>query len=378
MRFTKIHLENWRNFTSVEAALQQRVFLTGPNASGKSNLLDVFRFLHDITRVGGGIEQAVADRGGISHLRSLVVHHSDDIVIDAQMGDDGLSWRYRITIAQDHNNRIYLKEEKVWQSEKIILNRPDGADREDSELLHQTHLEQSNSNRPFKEIADFFASIRYEHIIPQFVRNSERLQTRRFEPFGVDFIERIARSHPKTRNTRLRYIQEVLSIAIPQLKEIIFHRDSHGAPHIRATYTHWDQGAWQTETDLSDGTLRLTGLLWALLDDSGPLILEEPELSLHTEITRRIPQMMASIQKMNKKQNRQILISTHSNELLSDPGIAPDEVLLLNPTLKGTKVQIAKNIAEIQPLLQAGLPISEAIMPITRPPGTERLSSFGE
>ena len=48
LRFAAVHLENWRNFTQVQVDLQRRVFLVGPNASGKSNLLDVFRFLHDL------------------------------------------------------------------------------------------------------------------------------------------------------------------------------------------------------------------------------------------------------------------------------------------------------------------------------------------
>ena len=46
--FRRLRLENWRNFTQVDVDLQRRVFLVGPNASGKSNLLDVFRFLNDI------------------------------------------------------------------------------------------------------------------------------------------------------------------------------------------------------------------------------------------------------------------------------------------------------------------------------------------
>lgn len=71
MRFLKLHLENWRNFTRLDVVLQQRVFLIGANATGKSNLLDVFRFLRDLVRVGGGFEKAVADRGGVSSLRSL-------------------------------------------------------------------------------------------------------------------------------------------------------------------------------------------------------------------------------------------------------------------------------------------------------------------
>jgi ABC-type molybdenum transport system ATPase subunit/photorepair protein PhrA len=69
MRFIRIELKNWRNFTHLDVALSKRVFLIGPNASGKSNLLDTFRFLRDIVSVGGGLQEAVRKRGGVSTLR---------------------------------------------------------------------------------------------------------------------------------------------------------------------------------------------------------------------------------------------------------------------------------------------------------------------
>lgn len=61
LRFTHLRLENWRNFTSVDTELARRVFLVGPNASGKSNMLDVFRFLHDLVAVGGGCRRQFAN-----------------------------------------------------------------------------------------------------------------------------------------------------------------------------------------------------------------------------------------------------------------------------------------------------------------------------
>jgi predicted ATP-dependent endonuclease of OLD family len=33
-------LKNWRNFRSLDVSFTERVFVIGPNASGKSNLLD--------------------------------------------------------------------------------------------------------------------------------------------------------------------------------------------------------------------------------------------------------------------------------------------------------------------------------------------------
>jgi predicted ATPase len=71
-RFSQLRLGNWRNFAHVKVLLQGRVFLIGPNASGKSNFLDSFRFLHDLVALGGGFEEAIAKRGGVSRLRSLV------------------------------------------------------------------------------------------------------------------------------------------------------------------------------------------------------------------------------------------------------------------------------------------------------------------
>ncbi len=372
MRFSKILLENWRNFTHVDISLQQRMFLVGPNASGKSNLLDAFRFLRDLVRVGGGLEKAVSDRGGVKRLRSLAARRYPEIVIDVKIEDnDEIAWRYRIGIVQDNNSRPFLKEEKVWKSDKLLLQRPDKQDNADKELLRQTHLEQINSNRAFREIAEFFNTISYYHIVPQLIRDPERSVGRKFDPFGGDFLEQIASSPKRTQESRLRRIQNALRVAMPQLQELTQYKDDRGVPHLKAKYDHWrSKGAWQTEADFSDGTLRLMGLLWALLDGTGPLILEEPELSLHAEVVSHIPEMMASIQKSQKKQARQILMSTHSSDLLRDPGIAPDEVLLLRPTSSGTRVEVSNDIAEIRILLDTGLPLSEAVLPHTRPPET--------
>ncbi|MCX7049886.1 MAG: AAA family ATPase, partial [Candidatus Sumerlaeota bacterium] len=53
MIVSHVRLKNWRNFREVDVALGNRVFLVGPNASGKSNFLEVFRFLQDIARYEG-------------------------------------------------------------------------------------------------------------------------------------------------------------------------------------------------------------------------------------------------------------------------------------------------------------------------------------
>lgn len=74
MYFTRLKLKNWRNFVNVDLALEKRLFITGPNASGKSNLLDAFRFLRDIAKDGGGLQQAIRERGGLTKIRCLAAN----------------------------------------------------------------------------------------------------------------------------------------------------------------------------------------------------------------------------------------------------------------------------------------------------------------
>lgn len=70
MYISHFHLKNWKNFKDVEATLGNRIFLIGPNASGKANFLDAFRFLRDIAN--DGLEEAVNDmRSGVSSIRCL-------------------------------------------------------------------------------------------------------------------------------------------------------------------------------------------------------------------------------------------------------------------------------------------------------------------
>lgn len=375
-RFTHLYLENWRNFTKVDVDLQGRAFLVGPNAAGKSNLLDVFRFLRDVVAVGGGFQEAVRKRGGVSRLRSLAARRYPDVVIRVSVGRDGEAsgWKYELRLTQDNQRRPMVAREVVIRDGKAILDRPDDQDKADRERLTQTFLEQVNVNRDYRELVELFGSIRYLHVVPQLVREPDRSVGRRDDPYGGDFLEQVARTPERTQKSRLARITGALHFAVPQLRELELTRDERGTPHLRGRYEHWRaQGAWHGEDQFSDGTLRLLGLLWAVLDGSGPLLLEEPELSLHSGVVQYLPQMLARVQ---RRTGRQILMSTHSPDILRDDGIGLDEVLILTPGGEGTAVQPAAAFEQIVDLLEGGLSLDEAVLPRTRPNDLTQLALF--
>jgi len=376
MQLTSLALDNWKNFSQVEIKLQHRVFLIGPNASGKSNLLDAMRFLRDIIDVGGGFQETVRRRGGVSAIRCLSAHRYTDIGTRVTFGPVNKPdrWKYELYFNQDRPRRQLIKKERVSRNCTGLLVRPNEEDKNDPERLLQTHLEQINVNKEFREVANFFRSISYRHIVPQLIREPDRYNSSDNDPFGGDFLEQIATTNQRTLQARLRRISDALRVAVPQLEELELTRDKRGQPHLRGKYEHWRaRGAWQMEDQFSDGTLRLIGLLWSILDGTGPLLLEEPELSLHPGVIRYLPQMFARIQRHNK---RQIIVSTHSSDLLQDTGIGLDEVLLLIPSEGGTLVKSASDFNEIPDLLAGGLTLADAVIPLTQPKDAEQLALF--
>jgi predicted ATPase len=380
MLISRLVLKNWRNFRAIDVALSDRVFIVGANASGKSNFLDALRFLREIAKPGGGLQSSLSQRGGLSKVRCLSARKDPDVEIEVEISEpaSNIVWRYAIGLEQQvRGNRFpILKYERVWKNEKVVLDRPDIHDKEDELRLTQTHLEQISSNANFREVAKFLESIRYLHLIPQLLRSSEIYKSPAVpdDPYGRNFLELVARTPEKIRRSRLKKIEAALRQAVPQMRDLTDTKDDAGIPHLEVLYEHWRPKAGrQQEDQFSDGTLRLIGLFWALLDGDSPLLLEEPELSLNAAIVKRLP---ALFYQLHRKRSSQVFVTTHSWELLSDKGVGAEEVILLTPSPEGTRAQVASARKEIRALLEAGLSIGEAALPYTVPSSLQQFELF--
>lgn len=379
MLVTRLKLKNWRNFRTLDVPLREVSYLLGPNASGKSNLLDALRFLRDVSKPkGGGLQTAVAERGGISKLRCLHARKDNEILLDVELSDqvDGpVLWRYVLGFKPEGKGgqRIMVSTEQVWHQGELILDRPGEADKRDTLLLTQTHLEQIQANTKFRDLVDFFGSTSYLHLVPQLLKFADKIGGQRLEddPFGQGFLERLAKTPERTRTARLSKINAALKHALPQFKELRFAKDDLGHPHLEALYAHHRPNAgWQSEEHFSDGTLRLLGLLWALLEGNSLLLLEEPEISLNDAIVKEIPLIINRIQR-DRKTRRQVILSTHSEALLSNPGIDGRGVILLASSQEGSSARTLE--ADEENALLAGFSVAEVVLPKTRPETVNQL-----
>ncbi len=377
MYISRLRFRNWRNFTNADVRFQETTYLIGPNASGKSNLLDIFRFMRDIVNPkGGGIQHALASRGGLSKVRSLAARRHPQIELAFELRaslaeqDTPPDWTYELSINHEGKGKqrpIVLKEE-ASASGKLLFSRPDKEDRSDPERLTQTHLEQINMNRQFRDIALFFEEVLYLHLVPQLLKFSDQLSLRHLEsdPFGQGFLEEIADTVQRTRGFRLRNIESILLKVIPNLEQLRFTRDdTTGRPHLEMFYNHWrPKAGWQREDQFSDGTLRLIAMLWTLLSSNSMILFEEPELSLHKSVVEQIPDLIYRTRQHRKKSGGQILISTHSEAMLSSNSI-DGNFLILRPGHAGEATSVDEPTDDDKMAMRAGLSPADVLLPKT-------------
>lgn len=385
MIISKIELFNWKNFHRCEVGVQERCFVVGANAAGKSNFIDALRFLRDVAKQGGGLQTAVRVRGGITKIRCLAAREQSNVKLAIELSESDsreLCWHYELNFKHTgggiRENQVKIVSEKVFsgREQRYVLDRSAETLGEDEETLKYTYLEQPNANKDFRVIQQFLQNVEYLNVVPQMVRESasSSYSGDKEDYYGRNFLKRLALLNDNTRRSYFRKINEFLKLAVPQLEELSFVKDEIGVPHLEARYVHWrTRGSKQQEMQFSDGTLRLIGFLFALIDSNGVLLLEEPEINLHPGIVAQFPEFIAKIQRV-KKGGRQVFITTHSYDILSNEGIAPEEVLLLTNSPEGTEVEVLSNIEKAKNILAAGFSMADVVMPLTKPWSIESMS----
>ncbi len=241
LRITRLKVVNWRNFRDAEVALADRAFFVGPNASGKSNLLDAIRFLRDIVKpIGGGLATAIAQREGIGRLRTL--HQkgkNSDVGIEIDIGttDHPKTWTYqlyfnRAAATAGVRDVVVVKNESISHEGHIVGSLVFGSETRSIDFYTQTMVEQVNARAEFSVLVRFLQSIRYMHIVPQIVRDPKR-QADADDPYGGDLLRRIAGTAERTRAARLKRISLALELAVPQFESLEFEKRRHRPPASR-------------------------------------------------------------------------------------------------------------------------------------------------
>jgi predicted ATPase len=80
MTIKRIAVSNFKSFDNIETELGKLNVVIGPNASGKSNFVNIFKFLNDIFK--SGLDNAIAMQGGVDCIRNMNLRSRRDLKIE--------------------------------------------------------------------------------------------------------------------------------------------------------------------------------------------------------------------------------------------------------------------------------------------------------
>ena len=371
MKLTHIAITNWRNFAHIEFDLSSRLFVVGPNSSGKTNLLAALRFLGDVAR--RGLVAASEDLGGPDrYFRS----GADSAAFVATFNDTQNSTEFALFLRlMSAGPKSTKRGSDADQTFAFPMTDPLTGEPNDRYLdVHQTIT--AGGKKPADEGESFpvedeeaqrtrvcqtLAGIRYIHPNPK--KMLERAD--RYDPdHGTGFFQHAGRFSDQQLNAALNRIRPIMAAAVPEVPnlsylrmglgtEVVFYNDTPD-PGARGVYSH---------EQFSEGTLRLLGMLFDLATlplTTSIVLIEEPETFLQASIVRSMSSFLAEVA-MNH--DVQMVISTHSPELIDSEVVLPNEVLVLRSQNGETTGELLSQSSEprIQAVLSADLPKSEGI-----------------
>jgi predicted ATPase len=335
--------------------------LIGPNASGKSNLIEALAVLRGaagdlatVLREGGGIGEYIHKKTVESSFQ-LEVTVDDD---DEWSPDDGLF--YRLTVAEA-SQRAEVTHEVLREAEKesggdalpqvyysneqgyvVIASGGSGAARR----IRPEDLTQEQSILSQRRDPDLYPQLTY---VGDLFR---RIAIYREWTFGVrtkargpqptdlptDFLL------PDASNLALVLHELVQRSATRKLLMEYLRRFYASAEHIATRIQGGTVQLFIEEagdvlvpaTRLSDGTLRYLSLLAILCHPTPPPIvcIEEPELGLHPDIMPTIAELLK-----DASQRTQLIVTTHSDALVSALSDTPEAVVICEPGPDGTQLR---------------------------------------
>jgi predicted ATPase len=335
--------------------------LIGPNGSGKSNLLEIIGLLKSLPR---DLAVPIRDGGGIrdwlwkgddvfpAEIESVWDYIERELPLTHRLALEADGERHRILYelieqgnSEDKNYRYHYKYLKSGPS---VYGGPDIFDHVDGAKVAMAQTGFRVDNSIFTQRKD---SQRYPGLAFLERRFSEILLYRGWF-FGPDSPLRMTQKADLPSDFLL---EDGTNLGLV-LNNLIF--DGRAArtidEHLRKIYEGADAvrikvvGGYvefNIQEDgmrfipahrLSDGTLRFLCLLAILCHpDPPPLIcIEEPELGLHPDLISTIAKLL-----IDASQRTQLIVTTHSSDLVSALGDVPEVVVVCERGLDGTTLE---------------------------------------
>ncbi len=337
---TKVVLKNYKSIAACDVQLGPLTFLVGRNGAGKSNFLDALRFVADA--LNSSLDHAIRDRGGINNVRRRSRGHPNHFSIRLEFAlPEGSTGHYALQIRTRSPGGYEVQTEECRIQNKSCLT-PEAYFRVESGTVINTsakvapaaaadrlYLVNASGLPEFRPVYEAFSLMGFYNLNPDKIRELQ-------DPDPGDVLLRDGRNltsvFKQLSPTVKQDIEEYLAIIVPGVRgveiekfgdkeTVAFRQKVVGAKH-----------PWRFLTNnMSDGTLRLLGILVALFQGNhrtqkrvSLVGIEEPEIAMHPAIVGALLDEFR-----HAAHKTQVIITTHSPDLLDEKSLDVESILVV-------------------------------------------------
>jgi predicted ATPase len=343
----RVEISNYKSIEQAAVDLGPFTAMVGPNGSGKSNFVDALAFVQEC--LSSSIELALKNRGGIDVVPFFSTRRPRHIRITVHLEpSDGLRAAYSFEIAPEPGGGFRVAKEDC--SVKRLMMTEQSFEVNDGQFVREIPgirpkvssdrlaLYAASATDEFRPIYDFLTSMRFYSIVPGRLRDLQ-------EPDPGDSLKRdgsnaaaILKRLQEKNTTAGRYqrLCSLLSRVADGIRSVEY-KTLGSKDTLQFKLDVGSAEPWTFDAlNMSDGTLRVLGLLLAVYQpgSSSVVAIEEPEATVHPAIAEMVTEVL-----VDASAERQILITTHSPDILDYKGIGDGQIRVV--TMRQGKTFIA-------------------------------------
>ena len=343
---TRVVLRNYKSIGKCDVKLGPLTYLVGSNGSGKSNFMDALHLVRDA--LAGSLDSALNERSGLNEVRRRSSGHPTNfgIRLEFRLGDQTGHYSFNIGAPAGRGYEVQNEECGISGTGKGRFFRiSKGKLLDCSEptfpavTADRLALVAASGLTAFRSVFDALTSMGFYNLNPKVMRELQKPQDGRLLKSSgenissvIGHLERVAPVQKELVESYLRtvapMIQGVERKSVGPMETIEFRQEMAGA-----------KNPWRfLAQNMSDGTLRALGVLVALFQgnrDFSPTLVgvEEPETALHPAASAALREALIRASK-----STQVIVTSHSPDLLDDLSICPESLLAVVSNLGETHI----------------------------------------
>ncbi len=347
MFLKRVVLRNYKSIAHCDVTLSPLTYLVGANGAGKSNFLDALHLVRDA--LSGSLDNAMNERGGLAEVRRRSSGHPTHFGIHLEFtlpnGDEG---RYEFTVGALPSGGYEVQKEQCsigGLGKGPFFSLEKGRLQKSSEetfpavTADRLALVSASGLAVFRPVYDALTAMGFYNLNPKLIRDVQKPQDGRLlKPSGENIasvIGHLTRTNPEALTIIKDYLHAVVPmvhgverVAVGPMESLAFQQEMAGAKNPWHFYAQ----------NMSDGTLRTLGVLTALFqgnEDYSPSLIgiEEPETALHPGASAALREAL-----VRATERTQVIVTSHSPDLLDDMDISPDALLVVVSEQGATRI----------------------------------------